>query len=124
MSNELWSANISQIGADAEMMFSEGVIILFGEPVPPSLAEVALVHTGGSTLTRDLVVGDVVDIDGHKYTVTALGEIANKNLAELGHIVLYVNQPDQSVLPGAVLVSGPDEFTTPQVGAKIRVMEA
>lgn len=35
MSNELWSANISQIGADAEMMFSEGVIILFGEPVPP-----------------------------------------------------------------------------------------
>ena len=35
-----------------------------------------------------------------------VGDLATKNLDDLGHIVLYVNQPDQKLLPGAVLATG------------------
>jgi PTS system glucitol/sorbitol-specific IIA component len=38
--------------------------------------------------------------------VTAVGDLAAKNLEDLGHVVLYVNKPDQKLLPGAVLVQG------------------
>lgn len=120
MSTELWNATVTHIGDDAPMMFEEGVIILFGEPVPPALADVALVHSGSASAIRDIAAGDTITIGGTQYTVDSLGEIANSNLAELGHIVLYVNQPDQDVLPGAVMVTGPNGIT-PAVGDTISI---
>jgi len=47
-----------------------------------------------------------VAIGGQELTITAVGDLATKNLDDLGHIVLYVNQPDQKLLPGAVLATG------------------
>ena len=38
-----------------------------------------------------------------------VGERANANLAELGHVVVYANQPDQKLLPGAVKAAGAPE---------------
>ncbi|MDO5644529.1 MAG: PTS glucitol/sorbitol transporter subunit IIA [Dermabacter sp.] len=123
MSAVLWSATVSHIGADAAMMMEEGVIILFGEPVPDALADVSLVHRGSGPATRDLAVGDIIAIGEAEYRVDAFGDLAVKNLAELGHIVLYVNQPELNVLPGAVLVTGP-EAGAPSVGASITIRGA
>ena len=38
--------------------------------------------------------------------ITSVGDLAAKNLDELGHVVLYVNQPEQKLLPGAVNAVG------------------
>lgn len=120
MPHTLWTATISHIGSDSAMMIEEGVVILFGEPVPPALADVALVHTNSEKAVREIAPGDVITIGDATYSIDDLGELANNNLNELGHIVLYVNKTDQTVLPGAVIVSGATGIT-PTVGDVITI---
>ena len=102
-----YRSTVVEIGEEAREMAEAGVLILFGEPLPEALAEVSIVHRPTLTLQgRGIAVGDVVTIGGQELTITAVGDLATKNLDDLGHIVLYVNQPDQKLLPGAVLATG------------------
>ncbi|MCG7428037.1 PTS glucitol/sorbitol transporter subunit IIA [Helcobacillus sp. ACRRO] len=118
----LWTTTVSSIGSDAQDMFEAGVFILFGEPVPPALADVSIVHRDASSAARDIAPGDVFLVGDERYTIDEVGEIANSNLTELGHVVVYVNQPDQELLPGAILASGADPVT-PAVGTRISFTE-
>ena len=104
----LYETTVSRTGADAQEMIDAGVVILFGEPCPDALAEVSVVHSGGSREQAvDPCAGDVVIIGDVELPVRAVGEIAGANLQELGHIVLYCDPPDdQPLLPGAVFVDG------------------
>ena len=102
-----YRTTIAEIGPEAEEMITAGVLILFGEPLPEALAEVSIVHRPSQTLSgHAIAVGDVVSLGGTELRIDAVGELATRNLDDLGHIVLYVNQPDQKLLPGAVLASG------------------
>jgi PTS system glucitol/sorbitol-specific IIA component len=47
-----------------------------------------------------------VSLAGTELRIDAVGELATRNLDDLGHIVLYINQPNQKLLPGAVLATG------------------
>lgn len=117
----LWSATVTQIGEEAAEIFETGVYILFGEPVPPALAEVSITHTGAETISRDLRAGDTFSIDDSEVTITAVGELATQNLKEIGHIVIYVNIDDQKLLPGAVHASG--TLNAPKAGSVLRFSE-
>jgi len=102
-----YRSTVVDIGEEAGEMAEAGVLILFGEPLPEALAEVSIVHRPTQTLQGHAInVGDTVAIGGQELTITAVGDLATKNLEDLGHIVLYVNQPDQKLLPGAVLATG------------------
>jgi PTS system glucitol/sorbitol-specific IIA component len=102
-----YRTTVVKVGPEAGDMLAAGVVILYAEPLPDALADVSVVHRPDH---RDphltLGVGDVVSIGGQELTVTAVGDIATKNLDELGHVVLYVDQPDQKLLPGAVHATG------------------
>ncbi len=114
----LWKADVTKVGPDAAEMLEAGVIILFGEPVPEALADVSVVHTNATELTRPIAAGDQLHLAGSTWTIDAVGGRACENLTELGHIVVYINQPEQELLPGAVLASGPDP-TAPAQGSAI-----
>jgi glucitol/sorbitol PTS system EIIA component len=102
-----YRTTVVSVGPEAGDMLAAGVVILYAEPLPEALADVSVVHRPDH---RDpeltIGVGDVVSITGRELTITAVGDIATKNLDELGHVVLYVNQPDQKLLPGAVHATG------------------
>lgn len=108
MRTTLYESTVTRLGAESQEMIDVGVVILFGEPVPDALAEVSVVHDGGSRETEVAPQpGDVVVIGGAELPVLAAGEIAGANLQQLGHFVLYCDPPeDQALLPGAVFVSG------------------
>jgi PTS system glucitol/sorbitol-specific IIA component len=102
-----YRTTVVSVGPEAGDMLAGGVLILYAEPLPDALADVSIVHrpdhpSGELTIG----VGDVVSVGGHELTITAVGDIAAKNLDELGHVVLYVDQPDQKLLPGAVHAAG------------------
>lgn len=115
MSTTLWKTAVAQIGGEAGEMIEAGVLILFGDPVPQALADISIVHSGASALARPVQPGDRFEFAGATYTVDEVGGHAMTNLVDLGHIVLYVNQPDQKLLPGAIKVTGP-VFGTPTPG--------
>lgn len=115
MSTKLWQTTVSQVGPEAGAMIEAGVLILFGDPVPQALADISVVHTGASALNRPLQSNDRFEFAGRLYTLDEVGAHANTNLTDLGHVVLYVNQPEQKLLPGAIKVSGP-ELSVPVAG--------
>ena len=110
-SSTLWNAVVLRIGKGAQDMLDTGVIVLFGEPVPDALSDICVVHNRGgrSPLTpqRELLPGDVLNFAGTRYTIDEVGEAATSNLSDLGHVALYFNSPDQSLLAGVIKVSGP-----------------
>lgn len=122
MTETLWTSTVTRIGSDAQEMIDAGVIILFGEPVPPALADVSVVHEPVSAPQRDLVPGDEIVIGDNQYLIDQVGEQAASNLRELGHIVLYVNSVDQKLLPGAVHVHG--DVNAPTSGQQIILRSA
>jgi len=101
-----YRSTVVEVGAEAIDMIEGGVLILFADPVPEALAEVSVVHRPSHPLSGPVQAGDQITVGDDRLTITAVGEIAAQNLEQLGHIVLYVNQPDQKLLPGAVLADG------------------
>ncbi|GAA5128243.1 PTS glucitol/sorbitol transporter subunit IIA [Pseudonocardia adelaidensis] len=102
-----YRTTVTGVGPEAGDMLAAGVLILYAEPLPDALADVSVVHRPEDrSAALTIGVGDVVSVGGHELSVTAVGEIAAKNLDELGHVVLYVDQPDQKLLPGAVHAAG------------------
>ena len=110
-SSTLWNAVVLRIGKGAQDMLDTGVIVLFGEPVPDALSDICVVHNRGgrSPLTpqRELLPGDVLNFAGTRYTIDEVGEAATSNLSDLGHVALYFNSPDQSLLSASIKLSGP-----------------
>jgi glucitol/sorbitol PTS system EIIA component len=108
-----YRSTVLAVGPEAKDMAAAGVIILFAEPVPDALAEVSIVHRPSQPLSGNAIrVGDTVSFGGQELEISAVGDLAATNLEELGHVVLYVNQPDQKLLPGAVHAS--DELPLPE----------
>jgi PTS system glucitol/sorbitol-specific IIA component len=110
-----YRTTVVSVGPEAGDMLAGGVVILYAEPLPDALADVSVVHRPDHR-DPDIAIGagDVVSVGGHELTITAVGELAAKNLDELGHVVLYVDQPDQKLLPGAVHATG--GLPEPQLG--------
>lgn len=114
----LWSTTIARVGSDAAVMIDSGVLVLFGEPCPAALADVSVVHSDAEPPSGEIAPGDVVRVGSDAYTITAVGPQANANLADLGHVSLYMNQPEQQLLDGAILAEGPP-LTVPEVGVDL-----
>lgn len=116
----VWSATVTSIGADAAEMFGAGVFILFGEPVPDALAEVSVVHRATGSPKRPIRPGDRLVIGQVSAPIEEVGDLASANMAELGHLTVYVGQSDDGVLPGAVR-TGAAVFA-PQIGDHIEIV--
>ena len=102
-----YRTTVVDVGPEAGEMAAAGVVILFAEPLPEALAEMSVVHRPSQTLEGHAIsAGDAISVGGAELQITAVGDLAAKNLEELGHIVLYVDQPNQKLLPGAVLATG------------------
>ncbi|WCC80267.1 PTS glucitol/sorbitol transporter subunit IIA [Cutibacterium equinum] len=126
-SGTLWNAVVLRSGKETQDMLDTGVIVLFGEPVPDALSDICVVHNrdGRSPMSpkRQIVPGDVLNLAGTRYTIDEVGEVATSNLGDLGHVVLYFNSPDQSLLAGAIKVSGPKP-QVPDQGAILAIEPA
>lgn len=113
-------SSVIRLGGEASGLVAGGVMILFREPVPEELADVSVIHAPASTPGLPVSTGDELMIGNSRVTLTAVGERADANLRELGHIVVYLNPgPDSELLPGAVHARG--ELAMPEPGAGIEL---
>lgn len=96
-----YNATITFIGPLAIEFLAEQIIVLFGQNAPEELAEFALLHDGES-LVAPFGAGDTVTIGAQSFRILAVGEVANDNLANLGHLVLKFNGEPEVEMPGDV----------------------
>ena len=87
----LYYAEIQSIGELAQDFIDEGVLVFFANTAPDELQETALVHSTTSRPSRQVQTGDTVILNDTEFEVLAVGEVANENLANLGHLVLKFN---------------------------------
>jgi len=98
-----YDRRVTSVGELINEFVSAGILIFFGAGAPEELAEFSVIHEG-PPLLEPVAPGDVVTVAGETYTVLAVGDVANANLANLGHLVLKANGLDAPELPGDVCV--------------------
>ncbi len=91
------------IGLSMSLFMEHRILVFFKLGAPPELAEVSIIHEP-SELRADVRVGDYVVIGGQRYRVTAVGELANENIRELGHMVIRFDGQTTAQLPGYICV--------------------
>jgi PTS system glucitol/sorbitol-specific IIA component len=98
-----YTATVLHVGALVSEFTEAGILVFFGESAPQELYEFSVIHDGKS-LEADLVPGDRIFLDGEPFVILAVGEVANTNFRNLGHLVMKFNGETQVEMPGDVCV--------------------
>lgn len=98
-----YQARVTQIGPLVTEFLEAGIIVLFGANAPEELVEFSIIHDG-KKLIHPVAPGDSLRIGEETYTVLAVGEVANTNLANLGHLILKFNGLTEAELPGDICI--------------------
>lgn len=122
MSDVKYHMRVVEIGPLVEEFVHAGILVFFQVGAPPELAEFSILHEPSDSFT-DVEPGDVVAIDGDRFRVTAIGEVANKNIRDLGHLIMKANGRSEPELPGDVCVEEKD-LPPIRVGTIIQILAA
>jgi PTS system glucitol/sorbitol-specific IIA component len=96
-----YATTVTAVGEQVAEFVTQGLLIWFAEGAPEELHFFSVLHQ--PTVTSGGVrPGDVVRIDDRVLRVTAVGEVANENMVQLGHMDLKANGADQAPLPGDI----------------------
>ena len=95
-----YSTTIIEVGPDASDFLAEQMAITFAGNAPEELRSYCF------ELTSPLAVGQPVLIGDQEWRITAIGDVAEKNLGALGHVTLVFDGASEPRLPGALHLSG------------------
>jgi PTS system glucitol/sorbitol-specific IIA component len=115
-----YEAEVVEIGPEVGEFLEAGIVVLFEKGSPAELAEFSVIHEHGPLLDN-VTAGDVIVIGEEAFQVTAVGEVVNENLANLGHLILKTNGLEEPELPGDVCVES-KPLPEISIGTKIRVL--
>lgn len=113
MSITKYETKVTKLGPITPDFIAEGMLVFFQVNVPDELAEIAILHTHDK-LHQEVMAGDQLIIDDQSLTILCVGEVANQNLANLGHFVVKFNGLTEPEMPGDISVS--DEIPIPPIG--------
>lgn len=114
-----YETRVTGVGELAGEFFDAGIVVLFGRDAPEEVAEISVLHEPSVT-DEGVEVGCTVRIGEEALRVLAVGDVANENLVNLGHLVLKRNGQREASMPGDVCC---DEGDVPPIqrGTLIRV---
>ena len=98
----IYTTEIKEVGPEVADFLETGLLILFEVGAPPELAEMSALHEVTHMRPEAPEVGDVLAIEGHEFRITAVGDKAWKNVADLGHAVFVFNGEDEVEMPGQI----------------------
>ena len=115
-----FQAEVTEIGPLVTEFIDAGILVFCAEGAPPELVEFSIIHNGKS-LESDLIPGDEITIDDESFKILAVGEVANENFRNLGHLIMKFNGKIKVELPGDVCV---EQKKVPdiRIGTVIKIM--
>jgi PTS system glucitol/sorbitol-specific IIA component len=113
-----YATTVTRVGEQVAEFVASGLIIFFAEGAPEELHFFSVLHEPEVT-TGGVRPGDVVRIADRELRVTAVGDVANDNMVNLGHIDLKANGADEAPLPGDLCV---EEGPLPEVRPGTRMV--
>ena len=113
-----YTTTVVEVGPDAPEFLAEKMAITFAGDAPESLRSYCFIIEKAE-LDGDLAVGQGLQIADQSWTITALGAVAQTNLANLGHVTLVFDGAVEPRMPGAVHAGGVDATPALAVGAAV-----
>ena len=96
-----YATTVTAVGEQVAEFVTQGLLIWFAEGAPEELHFFTVLHRPTVT-TGGVRPGDLVRIDDAEFRVTAVGEVANDNMVNLGHMDLKANGAGVAPLPGDI----------------------
>lgn len=103
MEQKFLSTKVCSIGEHALDFVNERMVIFFNKKVQRELSTYSILIDDLEG-EANIEVGDFVVFDDMEYRITAIGEVALKNLRELGHCVVKFDGKSNAELPGNIHV--------------------
>lgn len=100
----LYQSTVTEIGELVPTFLAEGMLVFFGESAPEELKTFCIIHKVRHQ-EGQIKPGDVVSIDGNEFEILSVGNVANDNLYNLGHLNLKANGNLVADLPGDVSIA-------------------
>lgn len=113
-----YETKVLRYGEDREEL-GDDLIILFGEQVPETLEDFCYI-IDISKVNGNIEVGDVLEIGNIKSEIIGVGDQAQINLEQLGHLSIYSNINVDEILPGAIIISNNDKIDI-EKGTSIKI---
>jgi PTS system glucitol/sorbitol-specific IIA component len=114
-----FEGQITAVGPHVSEFINSKLLVLFAEGAPEELSEFSILHNANG-LAAPLAAGDTFYLDTTGYHILAVGEIANDNLASLGHVVLKFNGLLEPEMPGDICLEVQD-IPSVEVGMSLRI---
>jgi len=118
--NLIYNTKITKIGALVPDFYPEKMIIMFKENAPQDLADYCILHNINQ-LNEEIKTGYTLKIDDVEYKITAVGDVVDKNLRDLGHICLKFDGSKEAALDGTLYLED-KEIKTVSIGDVIQVI--
>lgn len=100
-----YQTTIVEVGPEVAEFLDQGMAITFGGNAPEELRPFCFLIEP-AVLHGELAVGHPVRLGSQTWTITAVGEVAAKNLSALGHVTLVFDGAESAQLPGALHLAG------------------
>lgn len=120
MENIIYENEILEIGIGVEEL-SENMIVLFGDNVPDSLKDFCYL-VSINDINGTIQKGQKLNLDNEQFIIDNVGDLAQKNLGELGHLTILFNANKEEMLPGAIIVLGNNDIKIKK-GTKIKIFK-
>jgi PTS system glucitol/sorbitol-specific IIA component len=111
---------VDSIGTQVGQFLEKGILVFFQVGAPEELSEFSILHTH-TDLKEVIKKGDYIKFGRRELLITGVGEVANKNLEALGHLILKNNGFSETELPGDISVEE-KPFPAIYVGDKVQVI--
>lgn len=117
---KIFEAKVIQVGPEAQNMIQDAnMLILFGEEAPGDLAEYCF-KIDNKNLLGSILEGGKLVVDNQEYSITAVGNVVEKNLTALGHITISFDGSKEGSLPGTLHVAA-DQAVVIEKGSTIQI---
>lgn len=116
----IYKNTINGFGQLANSFLSDGIFILFGDNAPDTLKDYCYTIDVVPSFDR-IEQGQIIHIDDHMYQITAVGDVAQRNLESLGHLTIAFSGEDTASMPGTIVVEKAP-VPTIKVGTTIRIV--
>ena len=100
-----YKSKVTALGEMVAEFLADNLVIIFNDNAPSQMAECSVLHTI-EKMNGIIEIGDQITIGKNVFSVTAVGEEANKTFLELGHCTLRFTGNDCVQLGGEVELKG------------------
>ena len=106
MNDGCFYAVITEIGREVPVLARDRMIILFDQSIKSAMPDLMDYSVILNILHNGLYIkqGDILKIGNDEFVVSAVGEIANRTLRQLGHCVIHFDGAQKPRLPGNIHV--------------------